>query len=170
MSPWPELADISISNRCSKGCSFCYRNSTPNGDLMSLDQYIQVLDQLTSPVWGPPFQVALGGGEPTEHPELIQILEETKKRQIMPNLTTNGMSLSEEHIRAFKKHCGAVAVSSVVIDSELQSNTSKLLTAGIRTNLHFVLSESSLDLAIEILRGKFDCELNGLKCSNLFDP
>ena len=26
-APVPELADISISNHCTKGCSFCYRDS-----------------------------------------------------------------------------------------------------------------------------------------------
>ena len=37
-SPVPELADISISNRCSKGCSFCYKDSTPEGKQMSIDE------------------------------------------------------------------------------------------------------------------------------------
>lgn len=161
-SPWPELADISISNKCSKGCGFCYRDSTTDGGLMTLGQYSKVLDQLTSPVWGPPFQVALGGGEPTEHPHLIQILKETQKRQIIANLTTNGYSVSREHIEAFKKLCGAVAISTISINPELQANIQKLISAEIRTNLHFVLSESSIELAIDILRGKFDPELKGL--------
>ena len=36
-APVPELADISISNRCSKGCDFCYRESTPSGSLMTVE-------------------------------------------------------------------------------------------------------------------------------------
>ncbi len=129
---------------------------------MSLEQYSNVLDQLTSPVWGPPFQVALGGGEPTEHPQLLEILKETRSRQIIPNLTTNGYSVSREHIEAFKKLCGAVAISSIDINSELHSNMLRLISAGVRTNLHFVLSESSIQLAIDILQGKYDLELKGL--------
>lgn len=39
-APVPELADISISNHCSKGCSFCYRNSKPNNEFMSLKTII----------------------------------------------------------------------------------------------------------------------------------
>lgn len=68
-APWPELADISISNRCSKGCAFCYRDSTPDGGLMTLDAYRYALESLTSPVWGPVFQVALGAGAMVPDPD-----------------------------------------------------------------------------------------------------
>lgn len=70
-APWPELADISISNRCTAGCDYCYRNSTAAGDIMEATAYGRVLDKLTHPVLGGVFQVALGGGEPTQHPELV---------------------------------------------------------------------------------------------------
>ncbi len=51
-APWPELADISISNHCSKGCEFCYRDSTPNQSLITVEQYEFVLDSLHSEQWG----------------------------------------------------------------------------------------------------------------------
>jgi radical SAM protein with 4Fe4S-binding SPASM domain len=157
VAPWPELADISISNRCSKNCSFCYRDSRPDGNLMDLEDYIFVLDQLTSPVWGPVFQVAIGGGEPTEHPQLVEMLEKTRDRGIVANLTTNGLTLSDEHLEAFKRLCGAVAISiSAIEPKELEHTISRLTEAGIRTNLHFLLSRRSIATAIDLLKGRWD--------------
>ncbi len=157
MSPWPELADISISNRCSKGCAFCYRNSTPDGGMLTLGEYKLILDELTSPTWGPPFQIALGGGEPTDHPQLIEILEETKSRGIIPNLTTNGDNLSLIQIEAFKRFCGAIALSVSTINSvKISSLLSALSQAGVRTNIHFLLSKSSIEIATGIINGKYD--------------
>ena len=74
LAPVPELADISISNHCTKGCSFCYRNSTANNEFMSLEDYCYVLDAMHHPKLGGVFQVAIGGGEPLEHPRFIDII------------------------------------------------------------------------------------------------
>ena len=48
------------------------------------------------------------------------------------------------------------------INSELQSNLQRFISADVRTNIHFVLSESSIQLAIDILQGRYDRELSGL--------
>ena len=72
-APVPELADISISNHCSKGCSYCYRKSTRNNEFMTVEQYCQVLDSINHPQYGNVFQVAIGGGEPLEHPNFCYI-------------------------------------------------------------------------------------------------
>jgi len=58
-APVPELADISISNHCTKGCSFCYRNSRNNQEWMSTEDYCHVLDAMNHPKYGNVFQVAL---------------------------------------------------------------------------------------------------------------
>lgn len=55
----PELMDISITNWCDKGCTFCYKSSTNRGNHMKLSDYKLVIDQAAE--MGT-FQVALGGG------------------------------------------------------------------------------------------------------------
>ena len=160
-APWPELADISISNRCSKGCSFCYRDSRPDGGLMTLDAYRYALDSLTSPVWGPVFQVALGGGEPLEHPDFLEMLDITKQRGIVANFTTNGDLLDGAMARALHGRVGAVAVSASDLTTFDGRALSFLRQAGVRANLHFILSKSSLAQATEILEGKHDGTLDG---------
>lgn len=62
-APVPELVDISISNHCTKGCSFCYRNSGNNEQFMSVRDYVRILHLLNHPNYGNVFQVAIGGGE-----------------------------------------------------------------------------------------------------------
>jgi len=74
-APVPELVDISISNHCSKGCDFCYRDSKLNNSFMSLNDFEYILKKLKHPKYGNVFQVALGGGEPLEHPDFIKFIE-----------------------------------------------------------------------------------------------
>jgi radical SAM protein with 4Fe4S-binding SPASM domain len=161
-APWPELVDISISNRCAKGCDFCYRDSTPDGASMSAADYDFVLDCLTSPRWGTPFQVALGGGEPLEHPELVDILDITSRHGIIANLTTNGMLLNPTIVAALSGRVGAVALSAYGLRLLNLDKVSLLVRHGVRTNLHFILDEDTLDEAERIASGELDCELGEL--------
>ncbi|MCL5876482.1 MAG: radical SAM protein [Candidatus Bathyarchaeota archaeon] len=163
LAPFPELADISISNSCSKGCDFCYRDSTPKGKIMDIDAYKFVLEQLTSQEYGPVFQIALGGGEPTEHPQLEKLLLETRKYKIIPNLTTNATAVSDETREVFRKTCGAIAISMASLELEfIKKNVQPFLESQLRTNIHFLLTNKSLKEAIEILNGRWDSALNGV--------
>ena len=161
-APWPELADISVSNRCTKGCSFCYRDSTPEGALMSLEDYEFVLDSLMSPVWGPPFQVALGGGEPLEHPQILEILDATRKRGIIANFTTNGRALDADLASALVGRVGAVALSVARLGEYDAGKVRLLSSRGVRTHLHFLLDSGSLEEALSIARGERDALLKDL--------
>jgi radical SAM protein with 4Fe4S-binding SPASM domain len=155
-APWPELADISISNHCTEGCDFCYRGSSPNQEFMSLSDYRFVLSQLANRRWGNVFQVALGGGEPLEHPCLFEILDTTVQFRVVPNLTTNGKHLTSAVARHLAGRVGAVALS--VSDLETCNHTAieHLTSAGIKTNLHFLLRKRSVQQAIQILDGQYD--------------
>ena len=161
-APWPELADISISNHCSKQCNFCYRNSKPDGSFISLSNYKFILDNLSDKKWGKVFQVAIGGGEPTEHPDLIEILKITRQRGIIPNYTTNGEIVSMEILDATKKFCGAVAISINNFTITKQEIIKKFINKKIKTNIHFILSKNSIDNALKILNGDFDEYLKGV--------
>ncbi len=153
-APIPELADISISNHCTKGCPFCYRNSKRNCDFMTLEEYCFVLDAMNHPQYGNVFQVALGGGEPLEHPDLIAILDETLKRGIIPNLTTNGLHLTPQYCKLIKGKIGAIALSITSVEEIDKDKIEMLVEEGIKTNLHYVLSSQNIEEAISILKGE----------------
>ena len=155
-APVPELADISISNHCTKECSFCYRNSKANYEFMTVEDYCHVLDDMNHPKYGNVFQVALGGGEPLEHPHFLLIIDETIKRGIIPNLTTNGIHLTSKLCKEIKEKVGAVALSITSVNDSFSDKVSLLCQEDIRTNIHYVLSSQNIGEAIKILRGEFN--------------
>lgn len=161
-APVPELADISISNHCSKGCSYCYRKSVKNNEFMPLEQYERVLDALNHPKYGNVFQVALGGGEPLEHPQFVQIIEATLKREIVPNFTTNGMFLTEDICKVIHRKIGAVALSITKVKELEREKVAMLRKYDIRTNVHYVLSSMNIGEAIEIVSGKHNEVFEGV--------
>lgn len=160
-APIPELVDISISNHCTKGCSFCYRDSIPNNVFMSLADYEFVIKSLASERWGNVFQVALGGGEPLEHPDFIDILKVTRNYGVVPNFTTNAMHISKEIAEQIKPLVGAVAISFPNIKAIPTSKAHIFIEEGIRTNIHFILDRKSIKQGIEILEGRHNELLKG---------
>ncbi|MGR7776605.1 radical SAM/SPASM domain-containing protein [Klebsiella aerogenes] len=145
----PELMDISITNWCDKGCSFCYKSSSKRGAHMALNDYKNVIDQAAD--MGV-FQVALGGGNPNQHPDFIEILKYTASKEIVPNFTTNGRGLNDEILEATRKYCGAVAVSAYFPYCDISETIAKLVLKNIKVNVHFILDNNSIDTAIKWLR------------------
>lgn len=142
----PELMDIAITNWCDKGCPFCYRKSDEVGLHMSLDDYREVMRQAKDMHV---FQVALGGGNPNQHPEFAEILRMTREDfGIVPNYTTNGRGLSDGVLAASKAYCGAVAVSAYAPYRETATAVAKLVERGVQVNIHFLLSSRSVGTAI----------------------
>ncbi|MBT5305187.1 MAG: radical SAM protein [Candidatus Scalindua sp.] len=161
-APVPELADISISNHCTKKCSFCYRDSNPNNSFISVSDYKYILDSLNHPLYGNVFQVAIGGGEPLEHPDFLELIRLTREYNIVPNFTTNGEHLSDEIADVIKSEIGAVAVSVIDFNNFPNTEIGILIKNGIRTNIHFVLDSNSLSQAVKILQGQYNSKLNGI--------
>lgn len=80
---FPESMDIKICNKCDMGCPQCHENSTPNGkcgDIMS-ESFIDKLHPYT--------ELAIGGGNPLEHPDLVPFLEKCKRLKLIPSMTVN---------------------------------------------------------------------------------
>jgi radical SAM protein with 4Fe4S-binding SPASM domain len=144
----PELIDISITNWCDKGCVFCYRKSDLSATHMKISNYKNIID-VASTIGV--FQVAIGGGNPNQHPDFIEMLKYTRESDIVPNFTTNGRGLSDEIIEASAKYCGAVAVSAYAPYHETEFAIKKLTASNIKTNIHFLLDSVSINRAISWL-------------------
>ena len=88
---FPESIDLKITNKCGMGCPFCHENSTPDGkhgDIMHLP-FIKTLHPYT--------EVAIGGGDPLSHPDLVPFLSELRELQVLPNITVNAVQFMENH-------------------------------------------------------------------------
>jgi len=94
-------------------------------------------------------QIALGGGNPNNHPEFIEILRMIHEDYgIIPSYTTNGRYLSNEILSATKKYCGAVAISLHNSENNTFNALYRLLEYGIKSNIHFVLTPFSIPIAL----------------------
>lgn len=109
-STYPELVDIKITDYCPFGCSFCYQSSTINGVHSSIESIIKIADLLQKMQV---FEVALGGGEPTMHPQFDKILKIFFERGITPNFTTfTSKWIKNSRIKSsVSKYCGGIGVS-----------------------------------------------------------
>jgi radical SAM protein with 4Fe4S-binding SPASM domain len=146
----PELLDIAITNWCDRGCFFCYRKSDESGTHISVEDYEEIIRQAQALHV---FQVALGGGNPNQHPSFPEILRLTREKYgIIPNYTTNGRGLTDSVLEATAQYCGAVAVSAYAPYRETAEAIERLKSHHIRTNVHFVLTSKSVDTAIEWLK------------------
>ncbi len=157
MASFPQLIDIGIMGYCKHGASGlclesgvqCYQSgsqiSEPNMELLDFQR---IIDECR----GRTFQVALGGrGDPDQHENFGEILDYCTKNGIVPNFTTSGFALSEEKAKICRQYCGAVAVSWYRHSHTLEA-LQMLLSAGVKTNIHYVLGRNSVEEAIWLLK------------------
>lgn len=157
MASYPHLVDVGVMGYCKHGTSGlcnkagidCYQNGLIlQKDNMSLDDFEWIASQCA----GRTNQFALGGrGDPDQHENFTELLEISRKYNIVPNFTTSGYGMTQTIANACKKHCGAVAVSWYRSDYTIHSIES-LLKAGVKTNIHYVLDRNSIDEAISRLQ------------------
>lgn len=141
---WPEFYDVAINDVCHGKCPYCYTSATNKGK--NFDDIVQKINTF----FGHedknkrPFQVALGGaGEPTLHPQFIEVLEAFYNLGIVPNYTTNGMTLTDASIEATKRFCGGVAVTlHPHLEKFWRKALERLIAEDIETNVHFIVSDT----------------------------
>lgn len=78
------LASIEITQRCNRHCDYC--EQTKSAREMSVAQFDELLNTLTTEGIE---AIALGGGEPTLHSALPNLLDIARQRGVRVGLTTN---------------------------------------------------------------------------------
>lgn len=85
-----ESIDFKITNYCDAGCAYCHENSTKNGlhgDIMNM-KFIDTLHPYT--------EIAIGGGNPLDHPDIIPFLKKLKANRVIANITVNQKHFMQE--------------------------------------------------------------------------
>ncbi|MCK9567585.1 radical SAM protein [Candidatus Pacearchaeota archaeon] len=140
----PELVDVKITDYCKQGCYYCYQGSTPKGKHASKELVRNVayaLKELET------FEVALGGGESTEHPDLLEIIDDFHHMGIVVNLTTRNEDWVINNLPTIKDKIGGIGLS---VDSS-HGLLDKL--AKLRTHLPNVNCDSGLKLTVQVVVG-----------------
>lgn len=157
MASYPHLIDVGVMGHCIHGkaglCAKagigCYQSGLfveePN---MAIEDFRWIAQQSSERC----NQFALGGrGDPDQHENFEELLKICQEYNIVPNFTTSGYGITGEKAALCKRYCGAVAVSWYRSKYTYQA-IERLLTAGVKTNIHFVLGQNTINEAIDRLR------------------
>ncbi len=88
----PESIDVKITDYCDMGCAYCHESSTTKGVHADLNKLLEVIAELPAGV-----ELAIGGGNPLSHPNLVEFLQALKAKGIIANLTVN-----QGHLKTFQ--------------------------------------------------------------------
>lgn len=140
-----ESMDIKITNKCDRNCKMCHENSTVDGKHADILSY-SFLDQLH-----PYCELAIGGGNPLEHPDLETFLQKCKYRKHIPNMTINQVHFEKEFDR-IKQYCDekliyGLGVSLVKVTPEFIEKIKQIPTAVIHVINGLVSREDLIALA-----------------------
>lgn len=156
MANYPELLDIGIMGYCEHGINGlcvqsgvkCYQSGLHKKQPhMSLEDFKRIIDECK----GKTYQVALGGrGDVNKHPQYKEFVQYARENGIVPNFTTSGLALNYTEVNIAKEFCGSIAASWYRQEHTLKA-LDMLISAGVKTNIHYVLGNFSIDEAIEKL-------------------
>jgi len=136
----------------------CYQSSGPKGKHGEFDKIQSLFWDLHAMEV---FEVALGGGEATEHPEFVGILASAHNYRLVPNFSTGTLKwLKDRTITdAVARYCGGFAVS-VRSSKEVYDANTAIRNAGAfggrqdiaMPSLQYVMGSTDMDTFEEILR------------------
>jgi tetraether lipid synthase len=90
------LGVLEITSSCNLECPMCYAASAPGGVHLSYDDCCRAIDHLVG-AEGRPEVLQLSGGEPTIHPEFLEIFKYACAQPIdIVMINTNGMRLARD--------------------------------------------------------------------------
>jgi radical SAM protein with 4Fe4S-binding SPASM domain len=154
----PETIHVSVSGRCDQACAGCFYSARPGSAVPPHDMpfalFAKVVRQAAAMKV---FQIALGGGEPTLHPQLVEMVRLARQNGIVPNLTTNGNHLTRDLAVALREAgLGQAQISLNGASEEANSATrpnfraalaafEACRAAGLPFGLNFLLTRSSAD-------------------------
>jgi hypothetical protein len=112
---------IKCTNRCGAGCSHCMEGSTKAEPHMSLETFDKALDfseRIEGLAWRAGYRLILmSGGECTENPHFLEMLDRVEKRGLVPAIITNGLWLNDPVLRGEILRPGRLVRVQVTYDS-----------------------------------------------------
>lgn len=113
-STTPELVDLKITDYCGYGCKFCYQGSTKEGQHAPIKRLKSIIETLGQ---NGTFELAIGGGEPVDHPDFGQVFHIARDNKITVNFTSYGVDWASDKdhpvVKAMKdtRWSGGIGVS-----------------------------------------------------------
>jgi hypothetical protein len=149
----PIIMDIEVMAGKCIGCDFCYKSNNPDkpANDMTLERFENLFDKFPRTLT----QIALGittlPNDPN-HPlwSILRYCRDNTYQEVIPNMTINGI-IKDWQAAYLATYCGAIAVSNYDIKTTKDA-VYKLHKEGMKQiNIHQLLSDNTVDSAIELL-------------------
>jgi len=91
---------IEVTNRCNLRCPLCYADAG-SGDFLTLEKIEKMMDFFQDSEGGQAEILQISGGEPTIHPDILEILKLAKEKKFKyVMLNTNGVRFAQDELFA----------------------------------------------------------------------
>ena len=118
---FPIMLDFDLTNICNNRCPGCIGARNENNTTVETDVVKNIIQQLSEV--GLKAIIFAGGGDPTCHKDLEEIIKFTKQSGIEVAINTNGYELSNGVINAIAKYCTWTRVSIDADSPEMYKKT-----------------------------------------------
>lgn len=128
----------------------CHEESTTKGKHADLDKLLEVIKDLPRGV-----EIAIGGGNPLSHPNLIPFLQKLKERGLIANITVN-----QFHIKPYFKDLEYIISNKLVYGVGISVSDGKLDNVELITNLtdnvvfHLIAGVNKIEIIDKLLQFK----------------
>jgi len=158
----PIQCTLYVTDRCNLDCAYCteYDNSRPHPTFEDLSAWLHRIRELGT------YRVALVGGEPLMHPDIVRLVRLVRDLGMTPSITTNGFLLTPELVRELEE--AGLATLQISVDRMTPHPITRksfrtvlpkldlLRDSSIRLHITGVIFEETLDEAREVLRTGMD--------------
>jgi MoaA/NifB/PqqE/SkfB family radical SAM enzyme len=136
----PLQCSLYVTDQCNLDCAYCteYDNSKPHPSLADLKRWLDKIRALGT------VRVALVGGEPLMHPDIVEVVRHSRAIGLATSLTTNGFLLTKALVQDLDE--AGLEVMQVSVDRMTPSAVTRKsfktvlpkldLLRGSRINLH----------------------------------
>jgi len=151
----PESIDAKITNYCDLGCEYCHEQSTIKGIHGDLNKLLEILSELPAGV-----ELAIGGGNPLSHPDLVSFLHELKEKKIIANITVN-----QGHLKQYQSLLEYLIKDDLVkgIGISITNNNFKYIThfSSLSKNIvyHVIAGINSINIIDKLIAIDEDCKI-----------
>lgn len=137
----PLQCSLYVTDRCNLDCGYCseHDNQAPHPHIDELKSWVGKIRELGT------LKIALVGGEPLTHPNIVELVSFCKALGMSTSLTTNGLLLTEELVRGLEK--AGLDVIQVSVDRVTPSAITKKALKSLDRKLA-LLKDSTIKLHI----------------------
>jgi MoaA/NifB/PqqE/SkfB family radical SAM enzyme len=137
----PLQCSLYVTDRCNLDCAYCteYDNSRPHPSIDDLKKWVQKIRELGT------MRIALVGGEPLTHPDIVELVRYCRELGFATSLTTNGFLLTRNLVAQLEE--AGLQVMQISVDRMTPSPITKKSFKTILPKLDY-FSDSKISLHI----------------------